>query len=41
LSPKEPIDKGEGRFITHWDPEDKMDPEDEKVKLEPKYNGVK
>lgn len=42
--PNEPIDKGEGRFVTHWDPEDKkfiltlyfMDPEDEKAKPEPK-----
>jgi splicing factor 3A subunit 2 len=42
--PNEPIDKGEGRFVTHWDSEDKkfiltlyfMDPEDEKAEPEPK-----
>jgi hypothetical protein len=42
--PNKPIDKGKGRFITHWDPKDKkfilklyfMDPEDEKAKLKPK-----
>jgi splicing factor 3A subunit 2 len=41
--PNAPIDKGEGRFITLWDPEDKkfiltlyfMNSKDEKVKLEP------